>query len=195
MKFIDLLSKNKNVFTTFLNIDKYFLGKEVLIIMKKIFFIIIAIFFVIVTVGYFWEYQNYNVPDHNVPSYKSASSLAKIRSGELPEQSYWCYRDEQYIWIGPENGPISQSHPIVLDDVKRGVPVDFKMTTNFQMDVIYGTLKNVETCQRWSFFLGDKSTRDFPAGEYVYVATKPGQDYESYGGFTTWPRFEGQKIN
>jgi len=156
--------------------------------MKKSYFIIAAILFVfIIGTLSFWKYQNYNTPDRNVPSYKSANSLAKIRSGELPEQGFWTYKQGQYTWIGPENGPISQSHPIVLDDVKRGVPVDFKMTTNFQMDVVYGTLKNVETCQRWSFFLGDRTTRDFLAGEYIYVATKPGQDYEPNGGFTVWP--------
>ena len=162
--------------------------------MKKNLFVIIVFFFVIITAGYPWFYQNYNIPDWNVPSYKSANSLAKIRSGELPEQSFWWYRDDRYIWIGPENIPISQFHPIILDDIKHGVPATFGINLFFKIDACTGILENITTGQKWQFF-NDPADRklEFEPGIYKYIATKPGRDYEPNGGFTVWPIFNETK--
>ena len=162
--------------------------------MKNNFFIIIAIFFVAVGALFFWEYRNYNVPDRNVPSYKSANSLAEIRSGELPEQSFWCYEDGRYIWIGPENIPISQFHPIILDDTKHGVPITFGIDFFFKIDACTGTLEDVTTGQKWQFFNNPADRKlELEPGIYKYIATKPGQSYEPSGGFTVWPILDKTK--
>lgn len=142
----------------------------------------------VIAILYFCFYQNYNVPDPNVPSYKSANSLAKIRSGELPEQIFWRYEDGRYIWFGPEIIPISQFHPIVLDDIKHGIPATFGINFFFKIDACTGTLEDITTGQQWQFY-NDSADRKliFEPGIYKYIATKPGQDYEPNGGFTVWP--------
>lgn len=163
--------------------------------MKKNFLIIAAILFVFVLgVLSFWKYQNYNTPDHNVPSYKSANSLAKIRSGELPEQSFWSYRDDRYIWIGPQNIPISEYHPIVLDDIKHGMPATFGSNNFFKIYACVGTLENITTGDKWEFsnYSFDRKL-EFEPGIYKYIATNPGQNYEPNGGFTVWPIFNETK--
>ena len=152
------------------------------------------LFVFIIGILSFCKYQNYNTPDLNVPSYKSANSLAKIRSGELPEQSFWSYRDGRYIWIGPQNIPISEYHPIVLDDTKHGVPVTFGSNNFFKIDACIGTLENITTGEKWQFS-NDSTDRklEFEPGIYKYIAIKPGQNYAPNGGFTVWPIFDETK--